>query len=190
MSLLAAHVENARAFTRFFFHARVLRPIAYCDPSTSILGFKSRIPVFASGAALAKLGHPLGEANITRGCGKTNTIQMVSSNASLSYAEIAAARVSSDQPLFFQLYKHKYRDDDRAAERVREVVRLGYKVIWLTVDAPFLGDRERDMRAGWRAENMERLKRQGTKAGQGKGGLRQTCPGSQKTWKRARKNRI
>lgn len=38
-----------------------MRPVAACDTSTEILGFKSSIPVFVSGAALAKLGHPDGE---------------------------------------------------------------------------------------------------------------------------------
>ena len=52
--------ENARAFARFFFHPRVMRPVSHCDPSTTILGYKSSIPVFISGAALAKLGHPEG----------------------------------------------------------------------------------------------------------------------------------
>jgi len=37
-----------------------MRPVARCDPSTRILGFKSSIPIFVSGAALAKLGHPDG----------------------------------------------------------------------------------------------------------------------------------
>lgn len=37
-----------------------MRPVGKCDPSTHILGFKSSIPVFVSGAALAKLGHPDG----------------------------------------------------------------------------------------------------------------------------------
>ena len=60
-----------------------------------------------------------GEANITRGAGRTGIIQMVSSNASLSYAQIAEARISPSQPLFFQLYKH--RDDKIAEQRVREV---------------------------------------------------------------------
>lgn len=55
-----ADSENALAFSRFFFHPRVLRAVSACDPSTTILGFKSTIPVFACGAALAKLGHPLG----------------------------------------------------------------------------------------------------------------------------------
>jgi L-lactate dehydrogenase (cytochrome) len=61
-SLDAADAENARAYSRFFFYPRVLRAVGHCDPSTTILGFKSSIPVFASGAALAKLGHPEGIA--------------------------------------------------------------------------------------------------------------------------------
>lgn len=60
-SNFTANIENARAFTRYFFQARVMRPVSHCDPSTTILGFKSSIPVFVSGAALAKLGHPDGE---------------------------------------------------------------------------------------------------------------------------------
>ncbi|KAF9821919.1 hypothetical protein IEO21_00349 [Rhodonia placenta] len=148
------NAENARAFSRFFFHPRVLRPISKVDVSTSILGIKSSIPVFASGAALAKLGHPLGEANITRGAGRTNIIQMVSSNASLSPSQIAEARLSPSQPLFFQLYKH---GDNRIAEqRVREVESLGYRAIFLTVDAPVSGNRERDIRAPFELEEQER----------------------------------
>ncbi|KLO10491.1 hypothetical protein SCHPADRAFT_856548 [Schizopora paradoxa] len=147
--------ENIRAFSRLFFNARVLRPIGNCDPSTSILGFKSRIPIFVSGAALARLGHPLGEVNITRGCGKNDIIQMVSNNASLSFDEIAAARVSPSQPLFFQLYKRK--DDKVAAEKIREVENLGYNAIFLTVDAPVAGSRERDIRAPFVLKEQERL---------------------------------
>ncbi|THH05905.1 hypothetical protein EW145_g4457 [Phellinidium pouzarii] len=147
------YAENIRAFSRIFFHARIMRPISQCDPSTTILGFKSSIPVFVSGAALAKLGHPAGEANITRGCGRMGTIQMVSSHASLSYAQIAEARVREDQPLFFQLYKHK---DFRAEERVRDVVRLGYNAIFLTVDAPVAGHRERDIHAPFVLAEQER----------------------------------
>ncbi|KAM5538176.1 hypothetical protein V8D89_008063 [Ganoderma adspersum] len=146
--------ENARAFSRIFFHPRVLREVSNCDPSTTILGFKSSIPVFVSGAALARLGHPLGEANMTRGAGRTGIIQMVSSNASLSYAQIAEARLTPDQPLFFQLYKH--RDDKIAEQRVREVIALGYNAIFLTVDAIVAGNRERDVRAPFELEEQER----------------------------------
>ncbi|RDB29558.1 Cytochrome b2, mitochondrial [Hypsizygus marmoreus] len=149
--------ENARAFSRFFFHARVMRPVSQCDPSTTILGYKSSIPVFICGAALAKLGHPQGEANLTRGAYQTSIIQMVSSNASLSYSEIMATAAPS-QPLFFQLYKNK--NDAIAEQRIREVERLGYKAIWLTVDAIVPGNRERDIRSPWDLEEMETGKKE------------------------------
>lgn len=100
-----------------------------------------------------------GEANITQGAGETGLIQMVSSNASLSFAEIAAARVHADQVLFFQLYKH--RDNAVALRRIREVEALGYRAIFLTVDAPYAGNRERDTRAGWELDDLERLAQQG-----------------------------
>jgi L-lactate dehydrogenase (cytochrome) len=147
------HVENSRAFGRFFFHARVMKPVSQCDTSTTILGYKSTIPVYISGAALARLGHPLGEVNLTRGAYKTGIIQMVSTNSSLSYAEISAARVSPDQPLFFQLYKHV--DDGIAERRIREIEGLGYKAIFLTVDALVPGNRELDIRAPHYLEDFE-----------------------------------
>ncbi|KAI0702513.1 FMN-dependent dehydrogenase-domain-containing protein [Cytidiella melzeri] len=144
--------ENARAFSRFYFIPRVMRRLSVMDTSTTILGYKSPIPMFVSAAALAKLGHPLGETNITIGAGRSGIIQMVSSNASLSFEEIANSRVNPDQVLFFQLYKH--RDNAKALERVREAERLGYKAIFLTVDAPIIGNRERDVRASWELEDI------------------------------------
>ncbi|KDR85127.1 hypothetical protein GALMADRAFT_233766 [Galerina marginata CBS 339.88] len=146
------NVENARAFSRYFFRPRVMRPVSHCDPSTTILGFKTSIPVFVSGAALAKLGHPDGESNITKGAFKEGIIQMVSSNASLSPASIMESADQS-QTLFFQLYKH--RNDDIAEQRVRDIENLGYKAIFLTVDAIVAGNRERDIRSPWVLEEQE-----------------------------------
>ncbi|KAF8740616.1 hypothetical protein AX14_007994 [Amanita brunnescens Koide BX004] len=154
--MLTARVENARAFSRFFFLPRILRPVGVCDPTTAILGYPSSLPIFVSGAALAKLGHPLGEINITRGVytsPQSHLIQMVSSNASLSFQEIAKAAHPS-QTLFFQLYKHS--DDTLAEQRVRAVEEAGYKAIFLTVDAVVPGRRERDIRASWILEDEER----------------------------------
>lgn len=150
-----AHQENIRAFSRFFFNPRVLRPISQCDSSTTILGFRSSIPIFVSGAALAKLGHPEGEANITRGCGRAGIIQMVSSHASLSFSQIADACVHPSQPLFFQLYK-LVGFGERALERIREAERLGYNAIFLTVDVPVAGHRELDIHAPFVLSEQER----------------------------------
>ncbi|KAF9225744.1 hypothetical protein BS17DRAFT_777618 [Gyrodon lividus] len=147
------HIENARAFSRFFFHPRVMRAVSGCDTSTTMLGYKTLIPVYISGSALARLGHPLGEVNLTRGAYKTSIIQMVSTSASLSYGQIASARGSPDQPIFFQLYKHK--NDETAAKRIREVEALGYKAIFLTVDVLVPSNRELDTRAPHYLEDFE-----------------------------------
>ena len=77
---------------------------------------------------------------------------MVYSNVSLSLAEIAKAQVKPSQVLFFQLYKNK--DNAVALRRIREVEGLGYKAIFLTVDAPITGNRERDDRSFWELEEI------------------------------------
>ena len=77
---------------------------------------------------------------------------MVSSNASLSYEDIMTAAAPS-QPLFFQLYKDA--NDVVAEKRIRNVDQLGYKSIWLTVDALVPGNREIDIKSPWILEELE-----------------------------------
>ncbi|KIM79769.1 hypothetical protein PILCRDRAFT_98049 [Piloderma croceum F 1598] len=149
------HNQNILAFSRLFFSPRVLRPVSICDTSTTLLSTHTSLPIFISPAALARLGHPLGEANLTRGAHRTNIIQIVSSDASLSYEAIADARPDPNQVLWFQLYKNK--DRVKAEARVREAVKLGYKAICLTVDAIVAGNRERDIRVPWMLDDMEKL---------------------------------
>ena len=76
---------------------------------------------------------------------------MVSSNASFSPRDIMEA-ADITQTLFFQLYKH---NDEIAEKLVREVEELGYKAIFLTVDALVAGNRERDIRSPWILEDEE-----------------------------------
>ena len=76
---------------------------------------------------------------------------MISSNASFSPRDIMEA-ADTTQTLFFQLYKH---NDESAEKLVREVEELGYKAIFLTVDALVAGNRERDIRCPWILEDEE-----------------------------------
>ena len=94
----------------------------------------------------------VGELNITRGSAKEGIIQMVSSNASFSPCDIMEA-ADNGQTLFFQLYKHG--SDEIAEKLVRQVESLGYKAIFLTVDALTAGNRERDIRCPWILEDEE-----------------------------------
>lgn len=89
---------------------------------------------------------------------------MVSSNSSLSSGEISAARPSPSQTIFFQLYKNK--NDTVAEKRVKEIESQGYKAIFLTVDAIVAGNRERDLRAPFDLEDMEKAGLQGTTPGE------------------------
>jgi hypothetical protein len=66
-SHIAALHENNNAYRRIRFRPRVLRKVKEVDTSTEILGVKSSVPFFIAPAALAKLGHPDGEVNLTKG---------------------------------------------------------------------------------------------------------------------------
>ncbi|WVQ71549.1 hypothetical protein IAR50_001088 [Cryptococcus sp. DSM 104548] len=134
---------NNEVYKKIRFRPRVLRNVAECDASTTILGYDSTLPILISPAAMAKLGHPLGEVNMTRGAGNTGLIQCISSFASCSIEEITEAR-KQGQPLFFQLYVNSKRD--LAAAVIAKVNRLGLNAILLTVDAPVGGKREKDIR--------------------------------------------
>jgi L-lactate dehydrogenase (cytochrome) len=67
-----------------------------------MLGLPTSVPFYVSPAAMAKLGHPLGEVNIVRAAGKAGTAQGISANASCSLEEMVAARLPG-QPLIYQV---------------------------------------------------------------------------------------
>ncbi|KAG9126364.1 Cytochrome b2, mitochondrial precursor [Ceratobasidium sp. 392] len=140
-----AHMNNALAYRRYWFRPRVLRGTKTIDMSCEMLGVPSNLPIFVCPAAMAGLGAPEGEVNITKGAGKMGVIQGISSNASCTVDEIANARVDPEkQPLFFQLYVAS--DRAKSENVIKHVEELGYRAIFFTVDAPVLGNRELDQR--------------------------------------------
>lgn len=70
--------NNQAAFGRYFFRPRILRDITEGSLETEVIGQKMAMPVFISPAAMAKLGHPLGEINLTKGAGNAGIVQGVS----------------------------------------------------------------------------------------------------------------
>jgi L-lactate dehydrogenase (cytochrome) len=136
--------ENEEAWNRYWFRPRVLRDVTHIDPSSKMLDMPVTLPIYVAPAAMAKLGHPLGEVNITRAAGKAGIIQGISSNASCSLEEMVEA-AQPGQNLIFQLYLNK---DRKASERlIKKVDALGCKAIMFTVDSARSGFRELDVRA-------------------------------------------
>jgi L-lactate dehydrogenase (cytochrome) len=70
--------ENLNAFHRYSFRPRILRNVTDGSLETTFMGVKSSLPIFISPAAMAKLGHPLGEVNLTKGAGECGIVQGVS----------------------------------------------------------------------------------------------------------------
>ena len=121
-----------------------MRNVERADTRTTILGEKASMPVFVSPAALARLAHPEGECAIAAGVGNEGLIQVVSTSSSMSIESIMSARVSNDQPVFFQLYVNK--DIEKSKATIRRAEKAGVKALWITVDSPVIGKRERDER--------------------------------------------
>ncbi|CAE6533021.1 unnamed protein product, partial [Rhizoctonia solani] len=146
------HRENHAAYQRIWFRPRVLRDVTKVDWSTTILGQKSSMPVYITATALGKLGHPEGELNLTRAAAKHGVIQMIPTLASCSFDEIMDA-AAPDQVQFMQLYVNK----DRAITKriVQHAEERGIKGLFITVDAPQLGRREKDMRQKFEDEGSE-----------------------------------
>ena len=91
-----------------------------------------------------KLGNPEGEIILTRGAKKHNVIQMIPTLPSCSFDEIVDAK-QGDQAQWLQLYVNK----DRAiTERIiKHAEKRQCKALLVTLDAPQLGRREKDIRS-------------------------------------------
>lgn len=134
--------DSRRIFRKMALRPRVLRHVEPVSAETSILGFKSSLPIYITPTGQGKYAYNNAEAVLATGAGREGIIYCMPTGA--SHEAVFAARTSPDQPLFFQLYSH--RDMERAKAMIRKVEGLGAAAIFLTVDSPVIGKRERDDR--------------------------------------------
>eukprot|EP00483_Globobulimina_turgida_P007539 UN07553 len=135
--------ENQAVFSRIWFRPRVLVDVSSIDITSNILGHKTSAPFYITATALGKLAHPQGEVAITRACYNEGIIQMIPTLASCSLDEMCQA-AQPNQTQFLQLYVNA--DRTIAKQQITKALNYGIKVLCITVDAPQLGRRERDMR--------------------------------------------
>ena len=148
--------ENQRAWGRVRLRPRMLVDVSGRDLSTTILGQPVSMPVLTAPTAFPAMAHPDGECAVARAAAAAGIINVVSTFSTYSLEEVAAA---SSGPCWFQLYC--YRDRSITRMLVERAEAAGYAALCLTVDAPMLGRRERDVRnsfnlpAGMRLKNLE-----------------------------------
>jgi 4-hydroxymandelate oxidase len=133
--------ENRAAFQRLQIRPRVLVDVSKIDPSTTVLGQRIEFPVLLAPVALHRLAHPDGELASARAAAAAGTIMTLSTSASCSIEDVAGA---AEGPRWFQLYFN--RDRDVAGGLVERAEAHGYSALCLTVDLPWLGRRETDIR--------------------------------------------
>ncbi|MBC8441866.1 MAG: alpha-hydroxy-acid oxidizing protein [Deltaproteobacteria bacterium] len=135
--------ENHTAFQRIWFKPRILVNVKNIDMTTSILGIKSPLPLYFTATALGKLADEYGELAISRAAANSDVIYMLPTLSSFSLDEMLNVR-QPGQVQFGQLYVNAKRK--LTEEYVRRLGDGGVKAIFVTVDAPQLGRREKDMR--------------------------------------------
>ena len=137
--------DNVDAFLRVRLRPRVLRGVTAADTRVSVLGMSLPSPLLVAPTAFQRMAHDTGECATSRACASRGTVMCVSSLATTTLEDIAAA--APDGLRWFQLYV--YRDRVMTAELIRRAERAGYRAIALTVDTPALGRRENDIRNGF-----------------------------------------
>ncbi|WPK27199.1 hypothetical protein PUMCH_004576 [Australozyma saopauloensis] len=136
--------NNHLAYQRVFFNPKVLIDVRNIDLSVSMLGAKTSVPFYITATALGKLGHPDGEKVLTRAAAHQDVVQMIPTLASCSFDEIMD-EADGKQTQWFQLYVNS--DRQITKQIVQHAEKRGVKGFFITVDAPQLGRREKDMRS-------------------------------------------
>jgi len=138
--------ENVEAWRRHRLRPRVLVDVSATSAATTVLGTEVALPVLVAPTAFHRMVHPDGEAATARAAAAAGTVMCLSTLATATPADVATAAPGA--PRWFQLYVFRDRGVTRAL--VEQAVEAGFEAIVLTVDAPRLGRRERDLRTGFR----------------------------------------
>jgi 4-hydroxymandelate oxidase len=132
---------NIDAWGRRALHYRVMVGVAERDLSATIGGHRVAMPLLVAPTAFHRLAHPDGELASVRAAGATGTIFVLSTLSNTAVEDVVAAATG---PVWFQLYV--YRDRGATEALIRRVEAAGCRALVVTVDAPLIGRRERDVR--------------------------------------------
>ena len=133
--------ENTAGWERLKLYYKVLAGVGPRDLRTTVLGQSISMPVCVAPTAFHKLACEEGEVATARAAKAAGTLFILSSLSNTGMEKVFASAAS---PKWFQLYI--YKDKRITQELVQRAEAAGAEAIVLTVDAPGLGTRERDMR--------------------------------------------
>ena len=135
---------NVAAYGRWRFRPRMLVDVSEVSTATTLLGTPVASPLGVAPFAMQRLIDPEGEVATARAAGAAGVLMCVSTLTTSTHAEIAEA---GDGPRWLQLYV--LNDRARTLAHITEAREAGYSAVVLTVDLPYVGRRERDLRLGF-----------------------------------------
>lgn len=147
--------RNQEAWRQWSFRPRVLVDVRERSLRTTLLGQQVQSPIVVAPTAFHGLAHPRAELETVEGAGRGGHAFV---NSSLSNTAVERVCAVATAPVWFQLYVMRDRAWTEAV--VRRAEAAGCTALVLTVDAPVLGRRPRDVANSFhlpshlRAENL------------------------------------
>jgi L-lactate dehydrogenase (cytochrome) len=135
--------DSERAFQEVIFKPRFAVATPACDLSVTVLGQKLDLPFMLGPIGYSRLMHPRGELAASKAAGRSGTAYILST---MSGHTIEDVKAQSSGPTFYQLYLAGGRGAAEGA--IARAKAAGYKALFVTIDTPVAGNRERDVRNG------------------------------------------
>jgi isopentenyl diphosphate isomerase/L-lactate dehydrogenase-like FMN-dependent dehydrogenase len=138
--------DSTRAFREVLFKPRFAVATPACDLGVTVLGHKLDLPFVLAPIGYSRLMHPRGELAASKAAGNNGTAYILSTRSGHRIEDVKA---QSSGPTFYQLYLAGGRGAAEAA--IGRAKAAGYKALFVTIDTPVAGNRERDVRNGMKA---------------------------------------
>lgn len=132
------------AFARVEFRPRVLRNVRHVDPSTTVLGSPSTLPLVLAPTGFTRMMQHEGELAVVRAADAAGVPYTLSTMGTVSVEDVAAEAPRAQR--WFQLYL--WQDRGRSLDLIQRADAAGYPTLVLTVDTAVGGRRLRDIRNG------------------------------------------
>lgn len=135
--------RNVAAFDEYELLPRYLIDVSRIDLRCRLLGLESAMPIVLAPTGMSRLFHHGRELAVARAAQRCGVPYTLSTMATTSIEEISAA---SNGPKVFQIYI--FRDRGLTRELIARCRNARFDALYLTVDTPLAGNRERDRRTG------------------------------------------
>jgi len=137
--------DNLAAFHHLRLRPRMLVDVTRRSLATTAMGTELAMPIIVAPTAARHLADPDGDLAVARGAGVVGALATLSTISDRPLEEVAGA--APDAPRWFQLYASS--EETVTLRLLERAASAGYGAVVVTVDLPYAGNRERDVRSGF-----------------------------------------